>query len=590
MRPRKLFWKIYPSFLLISLFSVLAVAWYASGSLSRFYLDKIEADLEARAWLVRDELQGANLVVDARQVDELCKRIGAGTSTRITVILESGRVIGDSLEDPAKMSDHSDRPEVREALLGKAGKAIRFSPTLKQRMIYLALPVEKDGKVRAIVRAAASLQSIQQAVRSIYLRFFLAGLIIAFISGLISYGLSRGVSRPLEDLKRGAQLFARGNLGHHLSEAGSEEFAELAEAMNQMAEELDRKINELSSQRNEQEAILSSMIEGVIAVDSRGNLISVNHAGAKMLGISIEQSKGRSIEEAIRNPALQNLIHRTLRDPGPVVGEMVLEKEGEKFIQAHGAIISDEQDHCIGAVVVLNDITRLKQMEKMRKEFVANVSHELKTPISVIRGSVETLLEGALTSPADAERFLKMIQSHSERLNAIVEDLLLLARIEQEDEKVGIKLEESRLKEILESAIQFLKPVATEKNLRIELICPENLIARLNPEMLEQAVINLLDNAVKYSDAGKQVRVSAEAREKQIVVTVEDQGWGIEKEHLDRIFERFYRVDKSRSRKLGGTGLGLAIVKHIAQAHQGWVSVESEPGKGSKFQIFIQAA
>lgn len=590
MKSWRLFWKIYLSFLLIALFSALAVAGYAFGSLSRFYLDKIADDLEVRAWLTRDALQRENILSDADEVDKLCKRIGAGTSTRITVILRSGKVIGDSLEDPSRMMDHSDRPEVKEALSGKAGKAIRFSPTLKQKMIYLALPMEKDGKVEAVVRASASLQSIQDAIRSIYLWIFVAGLIIVVISGLISYGFARGIILPLEELKKGAELFGSGDLRHHLSETGSEEVAGLASAMNQMAEELDRKIKELSAERNEREAILSSILEGVLAVDREGNIISVNEAGAKMLGISREQSRGRSIEELVRNPPLQNLIRRTLIESVPLEGEIVLRMDGEKFFQAHSTVISDAQGNCFGAVIVLNDISRLKRMEKIRKEFVANVSHEMKTPLTAINGAVETLLSGALINSRDAEKFLMMIKNNAERLNAIVNDLLLLAQIEHEDEKLGIKLEERALKGILESAIQSLNPSAYEKGISIELSCPEDLVGRVNPAMLEQAVVNLLDNAVKYSDPGKVIKVSAVAKEKWLVVSVEDQGFGIDKEHLERIFERFYVVDKSRSRKLGGTGLGLAIVKHIAQAHQGYVSVESEPGKGSKFQIYIPSS
>jgi len=590
MKRRKIFWQIYPSFLLLTLFSVLAVAGYASQSLSRFYLNKIEADLLARARLIEDELESGVALSDGQKIDRLCKRLGKNSSVRITVIDPTGRVIGDSEEDPLVMANHSDRPEVMEARAGRIGRSRRISPTLKQPMIYAALPLLKNGQIIGVVRTAASIKSITDAVREIYLSIALAGLGIALFSALIALAISRRISRPLEELKRAAEMFALGELKPGLILAGSEEIVGLAESMSIMAGQMEEKIRAITSQRNEQEAILSSMIEGVLAVDSREHLISLNQAGAKMLGIDAAWAKGKSIQELVRNPALQALIRKSLTQPGPVEGEINLELEGEKFIQVHGGIISDELNHCVGAVIVLNDITRLKQLENMRREFVANVSHELKTPITAIKGSVETLREAAIRDPGDAERFLSIIQNHSDRLNAIVEDLLLLSRIEQEDEKVGIKLEETRVKDLLESALQALKPSAAEKKIGIEISCPEGLVARINPEMIEQAVINLLDNALKYSDPGKLVKVAAEKRENWMVLSVEDQGWGIEKEHLDRIFERFYRVDKSRSRKLGGTGLGLAIVKHIAQAHQGWVSVESEPGKGSKFQIFIQAA
>ena len=588
MAGRKLFWQIYPAFLLITLLSLAAVSIYASQSLYRFYLDQVGSDLISRARLLADELESGTALADAAKVDDLCKRLGRNSSVRITVIDPSGRVIGDSMENPALMANHSDRPEVIAALAGQLGRSQRMSPTLKEPMIYAALPLEKGGKVIGVVRTAASLQSISKAVRGIYFKIAFAGLVIALLSGLITLAISRRISRPLEELKRGAEIFARGELGRKLSVAGSEEIAGLVETMNQMAAQLDERIRAISSQRNEQDAILGSMVEGVLAVDSHERLLSVNAAGLRMLGISPEL-KGRSIQELIRNPALQRLIRKTLTEPGPVEGEIVLEQETSKFLQAHGAIISDARDQGSGAVIVLNDITRLKQLENLRKEFVANVSHELKTPVTALKGFVETLLDGALKNPEDAARFVNIISEQADRQNRIIDDLLLLSRIEQEDEKIGLKLEPARIRPILASAVSALQPAAAGKKIPLELSCPEDLSAKVNADLLEQAVINLVDNALKYSEPGNAVRVEAKKDPGWLVITVEDRGIGIDKAHLSRIFERFYVVDKSRSRKLGGTGLGLAIVKHIARAHQGSVSVESIPGQGSKFSICIPA-
>jgi two-component system phosphate regulon sensor histidine kinase PhoR len=241
----------------------------------------------------------------------------------------------------------------------------------------------------------------------------------------------------------------------------------------------------------------------------------------------------------------------------------------------------------VGVLVVLNDITRLRKLENIRKEFVANVSHEIRTPITAIKGFVETLRDGAMQNPQDGERFLGIIQNHVLRLEALVEDLLSLSRIEEETEREEIVLEEKPLKEVLAGALQLCQVKAEPKQIRMELSCAEEVAAKINPSLLEQAVVNLLDNAVKYSEAGKRIWVQVESSPQEVLIRVRDEGCGIEKQHLERLFERFYRVDKARSRKLGGTGLGLAIVKHILEAHGGRVTVESQPGRGSTFTLHL---
>jgi two-component system phosphate regulon sensor histidine kinase PhoR len=254
-----------------------------------------------------------------------------------------------------------------------------------------------------------------------------------------------------------------------------------------------------------------------------------------------------------------------------------------------GTALRDSEQTPLGAVIVLNDVTRLKRLETMRRDFVANVSHELKTPITSIKGFVETLISGAMDKPEDNKRFLGIVASQADRLNAIIDDLLSLSQLEQDAEKVEIVIAESGLKPVLEMAIQACASKATEKKVHVDLNCPESVTARINPQLLEQAVINLVDNAIKYSLTSTQVRVNVSAGEEGITVAVADEGRGIEKEHIPRLYERFYRVDSDRSRAMGGTGLGLAIVKHIAQVHGGSVSVDSSIGKGSTFRIHLPA-
>ena len=590
MRRGKLFWQIYPWFLVVSFSAMLAVAIYASWLVYQFHLEQVIKDLEARANLVKYELEKGKYLSKPDLVDGLCKTLGQERHTRITVILPNGRVIGDSLEDPKKMANHSDRPEIIEALAGRVGKAKRPSPTIGKDMVYVAVPLMDKTGIVGVVRISSFLKSVYQVVLGISYRIFLAGLILAVIGGLLTLVLTRKVIRPLENLKKGAEAFARGQLGHYLAPTGSEEIAGISEAMNKMALQLEERINQITAQQNQQEAILSSMLEGVIAVDSQGEIILLNQSAERMLGISQRQAQGKGIEEMIRNPGLQNLVQKTFLAQKPLKAELAFGYGEDKFIQAQSVIILDERKNCLGVVITLNDITQLKRLENMRKEFVGDVSHELKTPITAIKGFVETLQDGTIKDPQSAERFLSIIKANAERLNAIIEDLLLLSRIEQEEEKGEFKdrkIERFKVQELFNSALEAVSEKANKKGMTIEMEIDDEPDVKVNNQLMAQAIINLLDNAIKYSELGKKIKLKARREGKQVLIIVEDQGWGIGSEHLPRIFERFYRVDKSRSRELGGTGLGLAIVKHIVQAHQGSVSVESEPGKGSKFFIYL---
>jgi two-component system phosphate regulon sensor histidine kinase PhoR len=366
----------------------------------------------------------------------------------------------------------------------------------------------------------------------------------------------------------------------------TEEIGELAESLNEMAAHLDERIRTTLRQRNEQEAVLASMMEGVIAVDNNERVIWLNQAAARLLGI-IDDVRARDIHEVVRNTDLQRFIARVLNERQAIEGEIVLRDTSEHYMQAHGTILQDERGDGIGTLVVMNDMTHLRRLENVRREFVANVSHELRTPITSIKGFVETLLDGAMYDPNDARRFLEIIAKHAERLNAIIEDLLALSRIEQEAEKAEILLQPSRIDPVLRSAMQACEMKALAKDISITLNCQDTLRANINAPLLEQAIINLIDNAIKYSESGESVDVRAEGRDGEVLISVQDHGCGIEKEHLPRLFERFYRVDKGRSRKLGGTGLGLAIVKHITQAHGGHITVDSTPGMGSSFTIHL---
>jgi two-component system, OmpR family, phosphate regulon sensor histidine kinase PhoR len=586
MPRQRLVWQLFPSYLLITVISLLAVTWYATVSWRQFYLEQTAIDLKTRAFLVQTFIKEGLAPENGPGIDRLSKDLGKLTATRLTIILPSGKVLGDSEEEPARMDNHSDRPEVQEALNGRVGISSRFSFTLGHERMYVAVPFEEQGRIVGVVRASLPLTAIAHALRAVYLKTALGGLVIVLIMAALSLIISRRVSRPLEDLKRGALRFAAGDLSRRLPVPRSDELGSLAEAFNHMAEQLEDRIGALIRQGQMQEAILASMVEGVIAVDADQRLITLNRAGAHLLGIDLVPSQNLGINELVRDPQLQSFITRTISAREPIEGEIVM-SNGEQIIQAHGTFLRDTQGVDIGFLIVLHDVTHLRRLEMARRDFVANVSHELKTPITAIKGFVETLLGGALNELENAENFLGIIARQTDRINEIIDDLLSLSRIEQDAEQGKVFLSPGKIRGVMEAASHICATKAEAKNIAVNLDCPDELRARISAPLLEQALVNLIDNAIKYSAPGSAVQVEAQRDGAEVIVRVRDQGCGIEKNQLSRIFERFYRVDAGRSRMIGGTGLGLAIVKHIAQAHGGRVTVASTPGKGSIFSLHL---
>jgi two-component system phosphate regulon sensor histidine kinase PhoR len=589
-RKRRLLWQLFPSYLFITLIAMAAVTWYASGAFRRFFLEQTASDLEARARLVESQILPYLDPMDETHIDLLCKRIGKHKLTRLTIIHPSGAVMGDSEEDPARMDTHVDRPEVIQALSGPSGSSIRHSRTLKKDMMYVGVPVRKGQRTLAVIRTSLPLDPIGEALANLRKKIVVGGLIMAAFAGILSLLVSRRITRPIELIRKWAESIAQGELKLRPVITGTEEIENLSDALNRMAAELRNRIDIIMRQQKESEVMLASMGEGVIAVDTEERVISMNKAAAQMLESDPSRAQGRSIQEVIRNTVLHRFVAETLSGEGPIQKDIMLSSDGERILDGHGTILKDTTGKRVGALIVLNDVTRLMKLENIRRDFVANVSHELRTPITAIKGFVETLRDGEVKNPEDIRRFLEIIEKHVDRLEAIVEDLLSLSRLERDGEGDAIRLQAGGIRDVLLTAVQVCDVKAAPKNIRVELSCSEDLVAEINPELLEQAVVNLLDNAIKYSDAGSVVRVRARQADGEIVLSVHDQGQGIEKRHLSRVFERFYRVDKARSRQMGGTGLGLAIVKHIVQAHGGHVSAESTLGKGSTFSIHLPRA
>ncbi len=590
MHNKRLIWQLYPSQLLITLGALLAFTWYGTSSIRSFQLNETAARLEAQAHLVASTVGVYLGHHDIAGLEAFCREAGKKSTTRLTVIAPDGKVLADSDEDPLRMENHNDRPEIIAAISGKIVPSLRFSQTLQENLMYVAIPLQGEGKRIGVLRTAIPVTAIEQALSAIYQKIVWGCLVVAVIAALVAWFIARRISKPLEQMRSGAERFSKGDFTVRLQEEGAEEVASLARALNEMATQLNIRIQTIVRQHSQLQAVFSSMVEGVITVDTEERILSVNESGAQLLNVDPEKIKGKSILLAVRNTHLQNFVKNSLACASPIEGEFSsrMSADGkEKYFYAHGTRLQDRQGHIAGALIVLNDVTKLRRLESIRRDFVANVSHELKTPITSIEGFAETLLDGALDDPEDARRFVAIISKQASRLHAIVEDLLALSRVEQEAKREEIVLQELPVMEILQSAIQSCSPRAEQENMVISLDCAQTITARINPALLEQAVVNLLDNAVKYSGKGSAIRVKAEEQQGEVLIRICDNGAGIAQHDISRIFERFYRVDKARSAKLGGTGLGLSIVKHIVTAHHGHIAVESSPGKGSTFTIHI---
>lgn len=588
MKRSRLLWRVYLYFLIATLAALGVTTWLAVTSLRQFHEDQVRNELLVRAQFVARELQHADIVIDEGVVDLTCKELGKLTGARITVIMPGGQVSGDSDKDPKRMDNHSDRPEIARALEGETGESLRFSNTLKRKLKYLAVPILKNAKVVAVVRVSLPLAEIKWSRSIISRQLFLGGLATAVLFAIVALYLSRRITRPLEQMRLIAQRLADGDLDSRVAVVTNDEVGALAGALNQMAAQLSDRMDTIACQQVEQRAVLTSMMEGVLAVNPEGNILYLNEAAADLLEINKDEAKGRSVEELVRRHELQQFVIATISDAEPSEAEItVMRGIDDRQVQLHGAPLTGPSGLRMGSLIVMNDITRLKRLETVRRDFVANVSHELKTPLTALKGCVETLSGETRPSPEDQSRFMAMMTRQIARLEAIVEDLLSLSRIEFEIDRGHIERIPTPVCDVIRRSVNSLETRAKAKGIELVVDCSSGLTPPLNAALLEQAIGNLVDNAIKYSGENSRVTVTAKQNGDEVIVRVEDEGPGIAKEHLSRVFERFYRVDRARSRELGGTGLGLSIVKHIALAHRGNITVDSTPGKGTVFALHL---
>jgi two-component system, OmpR family, phosphate regulon sensor histidine kinase PhoR len=592
----RLFWKLGLAYFALLLGVLLAAYLYSSRLLLRDYIRFAGDNLASLTSLAQARPPRLDDAAELRAWTEWMATSGA----RVTVIDNMGRVLTDSAHDPATMENQSNRPEIQQAFASGEGQSVRRSATLGRDLVYRAVRYQPPTGSPVVIRMAFPLSGIDFSLAELRRRLLVAALVIVFVGGAISLIYFRAFAARAEKLQRFAHRVAQGDFRPLPSERSRDELSGLTDALNETAAWMDGTIRSLSGERNRSSAILRSMVEGVAVIDAQERIVFSNRAFSEILNLDPVAIEGRPVIEVVRNSDLLGLIRRALKGEEGLQTDVAIGIVQQRSFSitatpvqaleagaAAGAHPLAEKPS--GAVVVLHDVSELRRLERVRQDFVANVSHEFKTPLTAIQGFAETLLAGAMDDPRSNRRFLEIIRDHATRLARLTDDLLKLARIEAG--KLEVEFFPVQLLEQIERCAEITLLKATRKQITLELSVPPGLPAvRGDASLLREVLQNLLDNAIQYTPEGGQIHVSATAGAREAMITVADTGIGIPLADQERIFERFYRVDAARSREAGGTGLGLSIAKHIVEAHGGRLWVESEVGRGSRFSFSIPLA
>ena len=603
MRAR-LFWKLGLTYFALLIAVLLSVDFYSARVLRRDYIRAADDQLASLTNLAQARPPHVEDMAELRAWAEWLSKSGA----RVTVIDNTGRVLADSAHDPETMENHSNRPEIQEAFSSGEGQSVRHSATLNRDLVYRAVRYDRSPNPPLVIRMALPLAQIDLALAELRHRLLVASLVILLLGGLFSLVYFRMFAARVERLKDFSRRLAQGDFRPLPSEAPRDELTDLADALNETAAWMDRTIHSLSGERNRSSAILRSMVEGVAVIDAQERLVFCNRAFSEILNIDAAAIEGRPMIEVVRNSDLLGLIRRALRGEEGLQSDIAMGIVQQRSfsvtatpVRALDAAAAPNSaanmtgslkaamEKPAGAVVVLHDVSELRRLERVRQDFVANVSHEFKTPLTAIQGFAETLLSGALEDRSSNRRFLEIIRDHAIRLARLTDDLLKLARIEAG--KLEVEFFPVGLTELIERCADTALLKASRKQISLEIEVPAGLPpVRGDASLLRDVLQNLLDNAIQYTSPGGRIQVTAAVGPREAVITVSDTGIGIPLADQERIFERFYRVDAARSREEGGTGLGLSIAKHIVEAHGGRIWVESEVGRGSKFSFSIPLA
>ncbi len=580
----RLFWRFGILHVFLLLLVLLAVDTYVVRTLRQEYLNAAYTELESLSLLGQNR--------PPRDYNDAALREWAAwmaqAGVRVTLVAQNGHVIADTSQDPDKMENHAGRPEIKEAFDSGSGRAVRFSATLGHDLVYLAVRGLAPDGTPYVTRLSVPLERLDQARAVFRSHLWGASFIILAAAGTVSLLFFRTVSNRIERLKEFSRRVAAGDFRSLPMDLKGDELADLSSTLNQTAAQLDRTIRTLTEERNQSAAILAGMAEGVAVIDSGQRVIFCNAAFRSAVGIGTFPPEGRPVIEVIRHSDVLTLIRQVLAGNETARSEMVV---GSVRTRYYAVTVAPVQSGGViaGAVVVLHDISELRRLERARRDFVANVSHEFKTPLTAIQGFTETLLGGAMEDSQHRTRFLEIIHDNSARLDRLTDDLLKLSRIEAGN--LELEFRPVSVREVIQPCLDTTRIKADAKQLSLEAdYGPDLPLVTGDLRSLQEILQNLLDNAVQYSTSGGHIAVTAVAQGEEIVLSVTDNGVGIPKAEQERIFERFYRVDPARSRELGGTGLGLSIAKHLAEAHGGRIQVESELGRGSTFSVFLPRA
>ena len=568
-----LFSKVFGGYLVIICILLFLIPLVSFKLIRTYYVSTLTENLKDIAVTTSPQVLSFLEKQNYREMDAFLKSFTGKIQERITIIDKEGTVLADSEKDPATMESHKIRPEVIDALSTGVGKSMRFSVTLEEEMLYVALPIEQNSKVLGVVRMSIPLKQINSLLYELQLRIIIAIAIITLLSIGIAFLLSRGLSKPVSTLVQAAKNLAKGSFYTRVYLQAGGELKELETSFNEMAGKMEGLFGSLSRRNEELDTIVSSIQEILLVLDKDGRIKLTNESLKKAL--DNEEVQDKFYWEVMRCPDFSELIKKVMEERKNHIQE--IEFRDKNYLCSVTFLSSKEE-----MVAVLYDITELKNLEQMKKDFVANMSHELRTPLTAIKGFVETLEE---EEEIKNTQYLEIIKRHTDRLMNIVNDLLVLSELEQTGS--ALVIENVNLVSLAENILKVFEQVAKEKGIQLKLSAGEGLkTIQADPFKLEQMFINLLDNAIKYTEKGE-ASISLRQEDSKSIIEILDTGIGIPGSHLPRIFERFYVVDKSRSKKLGGTGLGLSIVKHIVLLHGGTIDIESSLGMGTKFTITL---
>ncbi|MBP1154617.1 two-component system phosphate regulon sensor histidine kinase PhoR [Paenibacillus sp. PvR052] len=574
--------------------SVLIAGIFMAKMLERSHIDSLTANMERELHIMLVTMNWNRQGTESQQsryFTDMAKMLKQSADARVTFIRADGKVMGDSDSNPDQMENHLDREEIVEAASSKVGYATRHSSTVDRNLLYVAVPVIEEGQTIGFLRLAMSLEDVEASVRNLWFALILGLLTVFLVAGLISYRVAYGITRPIELMTSVAQQITDMNYKYRVRLKKKDEIGKLGDAINHMADSLQLQMNRILEDENRLKSVLENLISGVVMIDGEGEIVLLNRSAEEFLGFSSKELLGKKFDQAKQQFEFTQLIQECIDTRENIRDEMIFYYPEERILEINLNPIFQSDKQWAGLLIVLHDITSVRRLERMRSEFVANVSHELKTPIAAVKGFTETLLAGALDDKETARSFLKIIFDESERLNRLIGDILELSKIESK--RIPLQYSPIHLESFIGNCLHLMKTEAKKKSIELEVEVPQNSYMEADEDRLRQILMNLLSNGINYTPEGGKVKVKVEQLTSgpesmevdTIRFTIMDTGIGIPRKDLPRIFERFYRVDKGRSRISGGTGLGLSIVKHLVELHKGTIRVESEVLVGTKFII-----